>query len=301
MNCFTGHGIFMATDVSADRIATVRAFNRSYTKFLDALNEHHLHTPFSLTEARVLYELGQRDETEVAALRQACGLDAGYLSRLLSRFEEHGLVRRDRSGADARRQIIRLTGKGHDAFRVLDTRTVDHIRTLLADLSDDEQVRLVDAMDMIRRRIDRPAGRPRPVTSVGSSSGTARATPRSTGSTRPTRHSWRGSSPATSTSTTPGPSGPGSRSCGVSGSAPSSACARTTPPPNCGCCTSSRARAARGSAPPSSTSASGSPGRPATTRWNSGPSRYWRRRGGSTSGPASSWSRRTARCASACL
>lgn len=150
----------MIADISAERIAAVRAFNRSYTRFLDALNEHHLHTPFSLTEARVLYELGQREETEVAALRQATGLDAGYLSRLLGRFEESGLVRRERSGSDARRQVIRLTNKGHDSFRVLDTKTVGHIRALLADLSDEEQTRLIEAMDMIRRRIDRPTGRP---------------------------------------------------------------------------------------------------------------------------------------------
>src|SRR5687767_11679430 len=101
----------MVTDIAAERIAAVRAFNRSYTQFLDVLNEHHLHTPYSLTEARVLYELGQRDETEVAALRRATGLDAGYLSRLLSRFDDSGLVRRGRSGADARRQVIRLTTK----------------------------------------------------------------------------------------------------------------------------------------------------------------------------------------------
>jgi DNA-binding MarR family transcriptional regulator/GNAT superfamily N-acetyltransferase len=150
----------MAEDVAADRIAAVRAFNRSYTRFLDLLNEHHLHTPYSLTEARVLYELGQRDETEVSALRQATGLDAGYLSRLLGRFEDSGLIRRDRSGSDARRQVVRLTTKGHDAFRVLDTKTVGHIRALLADLSDDEQRRLIEAMDMIRKRIDRPDGRP---------------------------------------------------------------------------------------------------------------------------------------------
>lgn len=150
----------MADEVSADRINAVRAFNRSYTRFLDALDEHHLQTPYSLTEARVLYELGQRDETEVTALRRATGLDAGYLSRLLRRFEDNGLIRRDRSGADARRQVIRLTNKGHDTFRVLDTKTVGHIRSLLADLSDEEQVRLIEAMEMIRKRIDRPTGRP---------------------------------------------------------------------------------------------------------------------------------------------
>jgi DNA-binding MarR family transcriptional regulator/GNAT superfamily N-acetyltransferase len=150
----------MAVEVAADRIAAVRAFNRSYTKFLDALNEHHLHTPFSLTEARVLYELDQRAETEVAALRQATGLDAGYLSRLLGRLEENGLVRRSRSGADARRQVVRLTNKGRDSFLVLDMKTAGHIRALLADLSDEEQLRLIEAMDMIRKRIDRPTSRP---------------------------------------------------------------------------------------------------------------------------------------------
>lgn len=150
----------MAATVSPDRIAAVRVFNRSYTKFLGALNEHLLSTPYSLTEARVLFELGQRDETEVAALRQATGLDAGYLSRLLSRFEDNGHVRRDRSGSDARRQVIRLTNKGRDAFRVLDTKSIGQIRDLLADLTDEEQVRLIEAMEMIRNRVDRPTARP---------------------------------------------------------------------------------------------------------------------------------------------
>ncbi len=150
----------MPATVSPDRIAAVRAFNRSYTKFLGALNEHLLSTPFSLTEARVLFELGQRDETEVAVLRQATGLDAGYLSRLLSRFEDNGLVRRDKSGSDARRQVIRLTNKGRDAFRVLDTKSIGQIRELLADLTEEEQVRLIEAMEMIRNRVDRPTARP---------------------------------------------------------------------------------------------------------------------------------------------
>jgi DNA-binding MarR family transcriptional regulator/predicted GNAT family acetyltransferase len=150
----------MTTTVPVDRISAVRAFNRSYTKFLGALNEHLLSTPYSLTEARVLFELGQRNETEVAELREAIGLDAGYLSRLLARFAESGLVRRERSSSDARRQLIRLTGKGKDTFRILDTKSAAQIRTLLGDLTDDEQQRLVDAMDMIRRRLARAGARP---------------------------------------------------------------------------------------------------------------------------------------------
>jgi DNA-binding MarR family transcriptional regulator/N-acetylglutamate synthase-like GNAT family acetyltransferase len=150
----------MTMTVPVDRISAVRAFNRSYTKFLGALNEHLLSTPFSLTEARVLFELGQRDKTEVAELRRVIGLDAGYLSRLLGRFEDSGLVRRERSSSDARRQLIRLTNKGRDTFRVLDTKSIAQIRTLLGDLTDGEQQRLVDAMDMIRRRLAHADARP---------------------------------------------------------------------------------------------------------------------------------------------
>jgi DNA-binding MarR family transcriptional regulator/GNAT superfamily N-acetyltransferase len=150
----------MPTTVPVERISAVRAFNRSYTKFLGVLNGHLLSTPYSLTEARVLFELGQRDETEVTELRRVIGLDAGYLSRLLGRFEESGLVRRERSSSDARRQMVRLTAKGRDTFRVLDTKSVAQIRTLLGDLSEDEQRRLVDAMDMIRRRLARADARP---------------------------------------------------------------------------------------------------------------------------------------------
>jgi DNA-binding MarR family transcriptional regulator/GNAT superfamily N-acetyltransferase len=143
----------MPITVPVERISAVRAFNRSYTKFLGALNGHMLSTPYSLTEARILFELGQREETEVAELRRVVGLDAGYLSRLLGRFEESGLLRRERSPSDARRQLIRLTAKGRDTFRVLDHKSIGQVRSLLQGLSEDEQRRLVDAMDMIRRRL----------------------------------------------------------------------------------------------------------------------------------------------------
>jgi DNA-binding MarR family transcriptional regulator/predicted GNAT family acetyltransferase len=150
----------MPTVVPVERISSVRAFNRSYTKFLGALNGHLLSTPYSLTEARVLFELGQRDETEVSELRRVIGLDAGYLSRLLGKFEESGLLRREKSPSDARRQLIRLTTKGRDTFRVLDTKSVAQIRALLGDLTDEEQRRLVEAMDMIRRRLASAEARP---------------------------------------------------------------------------------------------------------------------------------------------
>ena len=82
--------------MSDDRVAAVRAFNRFYTARIGVLRDGLLRTPHSLTEARVLYELGQRDVTEVADLRRELDIDAGFLSRLLGRLQRDGLVARAR-------------------------------------------------------------------------------------------------------------------------------------------------------------------------------------------------------------
>lgn len=141
----------------ADHVAAVRSFNRSYTKFLGTLNEHLLDSPYSLTEARVLFELGQQDALEVTRLRAIVELDPGYLSRLLGRFETRGLIRRERSTADARRQVIRLTDAGRDTFTELDVRSAEQIRGLLTRLTTEERHQLAAAMGMIRTQLDRSA------------------------------------------------------------------------------------------------------------------------------------------------
>src|SRR5580658_9240068 len=83
-------------------VAAVRAFNRFYTNTIGLLRGKYLGTPYSLTEARLLFELAQRDATEVAELRRTVDIDAGYMSRILSRFCSDGLITRERSAADAR-------------------------------------------------------------------------------------------------------------------------------------------------------------------------------------------------------
>src|SRR3954466_10925578 len=94
---------------AAADVAAIRAFNRFYTARIGALRDGLLATAHPLPEARVLFELGQHEETDVADLRQTLELDAGYLSRLLARLEGQGLVTRARSTADARRQRVALT------------------------------------------------------------------------------------------------------------------------------------------------------------------------------------------------
>jgi DNA-binding MarR family transcriptional regulator/GNAT superfamily N-acetyltransferase len=137
-----------------DRVASVRAFNRFYTGRIGVLGEGLLRTPHSLTEARVLYELGQREAIDVADLRRELAIDAGYLSRLLARLEEQALVTRERSSSDARRQRVGLTDEGAAAAAELDRRSADEIATLLAGLGEEDERRLVAAMGVIREVLD---------------------------------------------------------------------------------------------------------------------------------------------------
>src|SRR2546421_5993344 len=136
-------------------VAEVREFNRFYTATIGVLRDGLLRTPYSLTEARVIFELAQRDETEVLALRRALDLDAGYLSRILARFAADGLVDRVRSTTDGRRQVIRLTPSGRDAYTLLDERSRAEIQAMLDGLPPTDQRRLVQAMSTIRGLLSR--------------------------------------------------------------------------------------------------------------------------------------------------
>ncbi|MDS0134150.1 MULTISPECIES: bifunctional helix-turn-helix transcriptional regulator/GNAT family N-acetyltransferase [unclassified Amycolatopsis] len=133
----------------ADRVAAVRAFNRLYTSVIGVLDEGPADAEYSLPEARVLFELAHQDPLPVTDLRKRLDLDAGYASRLLARLESRGLVVRERSEEDARRQLVRPTAAGRDAFAVLNRRSTDQIGGLLRRFADEDQQRLLTAMRTI--------------------------------------------------------------------------------------------------------------------------------------------------------
>jgi DNA-binding MarR family transcriptional regulator/GNAT superfamily N-acetyltransferase len=137
----------------------VRGFNRFYTRVLGLLRPDLAGSAFSLTEARVLFELAHRDDVAVSELRRDLDLDAGYLSRILSGFTASGLAAREKSDADGRRQVVRLTDEGRRAFDELDRLQAGAIDTLLAPLDDGQRTRLVGAMGEIRRMLSREARR----------------------------------------------------------------------------------------------------------------------------------------------
>jgi DNA-binding MarR family transcriptional regulator/GNAT superfamily N-acetyltransferase len=147
--------------VPAALVATVRSFSRSYTSWVGVLDEGLLETPYSLTESRVLFELHQREATDVTDLRRSIGVDAGYLSRVLARFTADGLVERSRSEADGRRQVVRLTEQGRAAAQMLDDRSKEQLEGLLAGFDAEQQRQLGTAMATVEQIL--AGGRPDPV------------------------------------------------------------------------------------------------------------------------------------------
>jgi DNA-binding MarR family transcriptional regulator/RimJ/RimL family protein N-acetyltransferase len=153
-----------AAPVPPDRVAELRAFTRFYTSVLGVLDEGLLDTPFSVTEARIIFELAQHEATELADLRRRLGVDAGYMSRIAARLETGGLLTRERSPVDGRRQVLRLTDQGRAAYAVLDARAAEQAGELLGRLPDPVQQRVLAAMGTIRAVLgDRDGERPRTV------------------------------------------------------------------------------------------------------------------------------------------
>lgn len=132
-------------------VKEIREFNRFYTNLIGALDySRHLHTPFTLTEARVLYELAHAPRTDAADLRLELSLDAGYLSRMLGRFEERQLVTRGPSAEDARRQRIELTARGREAASLLEERSEEAVGTLVDRIAPDDRPRLAEALRTVQ-------------------------------------------------------------------------------------------------------------------------------------------------------
>jgi DNA-binding MarR family transcriptional regulator/N-acetylglutamate synthase-like GNAT family acetyltransferase len=139
------------------RIAAVRRFNRFYTKQIGLLHEGYLASSFSLSEARVLYELAHRDKPTATLLAKELGLDAGYLSRILRGFRKRRLIRRAASKTDGRHVLLSLTSRGRAAFAPLNKRSHEEIRAMLATLPPADQDRLVEALRVIETLV---GGRP---------------------------------------------------------------------------------------------------------------------------------------------
>jgi DNA-binding MarR family transcriptional regulator/GNAT superfamily N-acetyltransferase len=144
-----------------DRVTRVRRFSRFFTRKIGVLHEGLLGSPLSLTEGRVVWELAQRETATAAELAAELGLDAGYLSRILGGFERRGLIDRRPSARDGRQSDIALTEAGRALYATIDRRSREEAASLLGQLDDADQERLVAALETAERLLEqgqRPAG-----------------------------------------------------------------------------------------------------------------------------------------------
>lgn len=134
------------TTEASDAIAAVRRFNRFYTQTIGVLDKGYLGTDYTVAEGRVFYEIARADGTTAKAVGEIIGLDAGYLSRIVARLERDGVVARERSPADGRSAVLRLTEYGAQVFGPFNQRAIAVVEDLLAPLSAAQRPRLVSAM-----------------------------------------------------------------------------------------------------------------------------------------------------------
>ena len=144
-----------------ETIRAIRHFNRFYTRQIGVLNQGLLDSPYSLTEARVIYELAQKETCTATELGSQLNLDMGYLSRILANFQKKGLLQKEPAPQDKRQSLLRLSPSGQQAFAMLNERSSQEINGMLEALSAAEQQRLVKAMRIVEALLD-PQAQERP-------------------------------------------------------------------------------------------------------------------------------------------
>jgi len=149
----------MANNDLSQKAAAVRRFNRFYTRQIGLLQDGLMDTPYTLTEARVIYELAHYQQTTSTTLAEGLGLDPGYLSRILSGLQKRGLVEKWTSKTDGRQRNLSLTDAGQEAFAYLNTRSQVEIETMLTKLSPEQQDTLLESMDTIESLLGKPPER----------------------------------------------------------------------------------------------------------------------------------------------
>jgi DNA-binding MarR family transcriptional regulator/GNAT superfamily N-acetyltransferase len=149
---------------NSSEIASIRRFNRFYTQLIGTLNAGLLESKFSLAEARVLYELANRNEPIATEIAADLNLDMGYLSRILRSFSSTKLIRRQRSKTDGRQTLLTLTPTGQSQFKLLNERSSEQVREILKPLTPPQRMQLVTSMSAIESLLNEKQPAQSPVT-----------------------------------------------------------------------------------------------------------------------------------------
>jgi len=151
---------FAATGPADPTVDLVRAFNRRYTRQMGLLDRGLLGSKFTLTEARVLYELARPYDRTATEISRELGIDRGYLSRLLTKFQRRRLIKRTRSSSDGRRSLLHMTPKGRAVFAPLDRAAREQISAMLEPMTPAQRSDLTAALDRMLRVLGTTAASP---------------------------------------------------------------------------------------------------------------------------------------------
>jgi len=154
-----------STPVDPAAVKAIRQFNRFYTRRIGALDPY-LGSPMSLTDVRVLYELAHRETAVASEIGRDLGLDAGYMSRILRRFESEGWLTREPHPRDARQSVLHLTEAGHAVFAPLQQKSREEAAALLETLAPSQRQQLVQAMGTMQSLLDPDAAPPKPQAAI---------------------------------------------------------------------------------------------------------------------------------------
>ncbi|MCW6529412.1 MULTISPECIES: bifunctional helix-turn-helix transcriptional regulator/GNAT family N-acetyltransferase [Sphingomonas] len=135
-------------------VALLRAFNRLYTNQLGLLDAHLDGSRFTLSEARILYELAHREDPTAADIARTLNMDRAQISRTLKRFADRGLLETRDDPGHGRQQLLSLTPTGRAAFADLDVRAQEAIGALLDRVSARQRQRLIGAASVMMQAFD---------------------------------------------------------------------------------------------------------------------------------------------------
>ena len=150
----------MLQNDSDTQVAAIRGFNRFYTRKLGLIEPKLLHSPFTLQEARILYEIRHRATCTATDLTRDLGLDPGFVSRTLQTLQQRQIVARKPAKHDGRINELSLTPSGRTAQAELERRSREEVGSLLAELDDTQRAAVVSAMATIEQTLEQPAQKP---------------------------------------------------------------------------------------------------------------------------------------------
>ncbi|GAA0527815.1 MarR family winged helix-turn-helix transcriptional regulator [Chitinophaga japonensis] len=138
-----------------DIIHSIRDFNRFYTAILGVVNHHILESEYSLTEARVIYELHSAAALTARELKEMLQIDEGYLSRIITKFVKNGILRKKQVKSDKRAYLLELTAKGNKVFEAIDQQSDVQVAHLIEHLGKAEQKKLVELVTQVKALLTR--------------------------------------------------------------------------------------------------------------------------------------------------